>query len=125
MVTHTINREHPEKFLTSTVQTHLFRPLAEDGSEGQATYLLSLRERSRQEFLDILRSGEDSGLEYDASTPKDWLAVSVNGERPLSSCTTDSQFPPPVRPLPFSPFHWASALEPAAGAGASSTPSLL
>ncbi len=71
MVTHTINRKHPEKFLTSTVQTHLFRPRPDDPLQGQTTYRLSLRERSRQDLLKVLREGVLDGEEDVSDSPKD------------------------------------------------------
>lgn len=60
MVNHTFLRNHPEKLLTSTVQTHAFRP---DGdkkkSNTKQTYRLTLEELNTEQLLEKSRSGRD------------------------------------------------------------------
>jgi LPS export ABC transporter permease LptG/LPS export ABC transporter permease LptF len=63
VVNHTFLRNHPEKFLTSMVQTHAFRPEAESSTGQKITYRLSLKELNTDQLLEKIRSGrspEDS-----------------------------------------------------------------
>ncbi len=59
MVNHTFLRKHPEKLLTSMVQTHAFRPEGEKGSNKKVTYRLSLREFNTEQLLEKMRTGRD------------------------------------------------------------------
>ncbi|RLE28151.1 MAG: hypothetical protein DRJ65_00670 [Acidobacteria bacterium] len=59
MVNHTFLRNHPEKLITSTVQTHAFRPEDESQGNSKTTYRLTLRELNSQQLLEKMETGRD------------------------------------------------------------------
>ncbi|MCK5845508.1 MAG: LptF/LptG family permease, partial [Victivallales bacterium] len=65
VVNYTFLRDHPEKFLTSMVQTHAFRPETEPKKGRKLTYRLTLRELNTAQLLEKIKSGRnpDADLE--------------------------------------------------------------
>ena len=58
-VNHTFLRDHPEKLLTSMVQTHAFRPDSQPKTGKKLAYRLTLRELNTQQLLEKIKSGRD------------------------------------------------------------------
>lgn len=73
MVNHTFLRDHPEKLLTSMVQTHAFRPEGEPQEGRKLTYRLTLGELNPEQLLEKMRSGRDpeDTAEDDEKTPEE------------------------------------------------------
>ncbi len=59
VVNYTFLRDHPEKFLTSMVQTHAFRPYSEPKKGRKLTYRLTLRELNADQLLEKIKTGRD------------------------------------------------------------------
>lgn len=59
VVNHSFLRKHPEKLVTSIVQTHAFRPETEPNRGRKMTYRLTLRELNTQQLLEKVKSGRD------------------------------------------------------------------
>jgi len=73
MVNHTFRRNHPEKLMTSTVQTHAFRPEVESQGNSKTTYRLTLRELNSQQLRERMEAGRDpeDGNPTEVRTPDD------------------------------------------------------
>jgi len=61
VVNHTFLRHHPEKFLTSIVQTHAFRPENETRRGQGISYHLTLNEFNTEQLQEKIRSGRSPG----------------------------------------------------------------
>ncbi len=85
VVNYTFLRDNPEKFLTSMIQTHAFRPDIDAKNSGQkVSYRRSLSELTAEELAERMRSVPDSSTEKDTTGVKEARMAGVELHRRMA-----------------------------------------